>query len=301
LLSSFAIGNPGQRRVLLLLILSIKMNVCLYETYTNPHFLTDLKQTLHTSPPWSGGGRRLCMDPKYFNFPNFSTYFVGSECRFVRGRWLPAPETPLLHYIPCWCDVTGVTCTVHNTQKTRRSERNAYVWKWKPDGTGRKWIMNCTCNCIAFIQMITKNLSNFRLFSFRMLLPSQHFPLFQRDVSLKGWQYSAANPESNVYVCVRVRVCAHAHVSRRPQCLHETFFDLNLFRPLWEMFHKWHDNTVIHASHMGNYMMHARGSEILQTFTFWLLTGKERTSVTFQTDGNITILLHVFAFLLIVE
>jgi len=52
--------------------------VCLYGTYTNPHFLTDLNQTLHTSPPWSGGGRRGCMDPQYFNFPNFSTYFVGS-------------------------------------------------------------------------------------------------------------------------------------------------------------------------------------------------------------------------------
>jgi hypothetical protein len=67
------------------------------------------------------------------------------------------------------------------------------------------------------------------------------------------------------------------------------------------MFCEWHDNTVIHASHMGNYMLHAWGSETLQTFTFHLLVGKQRTSVTFQTDGNITILLHVFAFLLIVE
>jgi len=91
-------------------------------------------------------------------------------------------------------------------------------------------------------------------------------------------------------------------VCRKPQCLHETFFDLlNLFRPFCEMFRKRHDNTVIHASHMGNYTLHARGSETLQTFTFRLLTGKERTSVTFQTDGHITISSHVFAFLLIVE
>ena len=67
------------------------------------------------------------------------------------------------------------------------------------------------------------------------------------------------------------------------------------------MFREQHDNTVIHASHMGNYMLHARGSETLHTFTFRLLTGKERTSVTFQTDGNIPISLHVFAFLLTVE
>jgi len=62
-----------------------------------------------------------------------------------------------------------------------------------------------------------------------------------------------------------------------------------------------HDNTLIHASHMGNYMLHARWSETIQTFTFPLLKGKQGTSVTFQTDGSIPILLHVFAFLLIVE
>jgi hypothetical protein len=67
------------------------------------------------------------------------------------------------------------------------------------------------------------------------------------------------------------------------------------------MFRKRHDNTVIHASHIGNYMLHARRSETLQTFTFRLLAGKQRTSVTFQTDGNIPISLHVFAFLLTVE
>ena len=48
-------------------------------------------------------------------------------------------------------------------------------------------------------------------------------------------------------------------------------------------------------------MMHTRESETLQTFTCRLLKGKQRTSVTFQTDGNIPISLHVFAFLLIVE
>jgi hypothetical protein len=58
---------------------------------------------------------------------------------------------------------------------------------------------------------------------------------------------------------------------------------------------------VVHASRMGNYMLHARGSETLQTFTFRLLKVKLRTSVTFRTDGNIPISLRVFAFLLIVE
>jgi len=67
------------------------------------------------------------------------------------------------------------------------------------------------------------------------------------------------------------------------------------------MFREQHDNTVIHASHMGNYMLHARGSDTLQTFTFRLLKGKQRTSVTFRTGRNIPISLQVFAFLLIVE
>jgi hypothetical protein len=52
---------------------------------------------------------------------------------------------------------------------------------------------------------------------------------------------------------------------------------------------------------MGNYMFHARGLETLQTFTFWLLKGKQRNSVAFQMDGNIPVLLHAFALLLIVE
>ena len=67
------------------------------------------------------------------------------------------------------------------------------------------------------------------------------------------------------------------------------------------MFREQHDNTVIHASHMGNYMLHARGSDTLQTFTFRLLKGKQRTSVTFRTGRNIPISLQDFAFLLIVE
>jgi len=67
------------------------------------------------------------------------------------------------------------------------------------------------------------------------------------------------------------------------------------------MFHEGHDNTVIHASDMGNYMLHARESETLQTYAFRLLKGKQRTSVAFRTDGNIPISLDAFAFLLTVE
>jgi hypothetical protein len=80
------------------------------------------------------------------------------------------------------------------------------------------------------------------------------------------------------------RVC----LCRKTQCLYDTFFDLlNLFRSFWEMFRERHDNTVIHASDMGNYMLHARGSETLETFAFRLLKGKQlqwhsEQTVTFQ-------------------
>jgi hypothetical protein len=67
------------------------------------------------------------------------------------------------------------------------------------------------------------------------------------------------------------------------------------------MFRERHDKTVIPVFDMGNYMLHAQGSETLQTFTFRLLKGKQRTSVTLRTDGNIAISLLVFAFLLTVE
>jgi hypothetical protein len=51
-------------------------------------------------------------------FPTFSTDFVGSGCRFLRGRRPPAPHCPATALYPCcgasWCDVTGVMCTVRN-------------------------------------------------------------------------------------------------------------------------------------------------------------------------------------------
>jgi len=102
-------------------------------------------------------------------FPTFRRIFSGASADSCAEDGCRRQSPPLLRYISCWCNVTDVTCTMHNAWETQRSEWNACVWKWKPDGTGRKWIMNCTCNCIAFIQMITKSLSNFRPSPFRTL------------------------------------------------------------------------------------------------------------------------------------
>jgi hypothetical protein len=35
--------------------------VCLFVPYTESHFFTNLNHTLHTSPPWSGRDRRVCI------------------------------------------------------------------------------------------------------------------------------------------------------------------------------------------------------------------------------------------------
>ena len=88
------------------------------------------------------------------------------------------------------------------------------------------------------------------------------------------------------------RVC----LCRQPLCLYTFFGLLNLFRPFRDMFSERQDNTVIIASHMGKYMLRAQKSETLQTFTFWLLQGKQRISVTFQTDGNIPIIVTCLCF-----
>jgi hypothetical protein len=160
------------------------MFVCMYGTYTNSHFWTDLNQTLHTSPPTSGRDRRVYMDPQFLTSSTFLTLSIWVSLQ-NHGHKIAAGATVfrdiLTSVIPTSVCVTsptwrcrrrrrhprqpyirdaaraGVTSrtAVGCAMKTRRSEGNACVWKWKPDETGRKWLINCTCNYIAFIQMIT--------------------------------------------------------------------------------------------------------------------------------------------------
>jgi hypothetical protein len=48
----------------------------MYGTYTNSHFWTNLNQTLHTSPPWSGRDHRVCMDLKFSTSSTFWALFL---------------------------------------------------------------------------------------------------------------------------------------------------------------------------------------------------------------------------------
>jgi hypothetical protein len=96
-------------------------DVCLYETYINPHFWTDLNQILHTSPSWSGGGRRICIDPQYFNFSTFRLILseAGAVSYAIDGCRRQTP--PLLRYIR---DATRIVVT-------SRAWRALFVMHWK--------------------------------------------------------------------------------------------------------------------------------------------------------------------------
>jgi hypothetical protein len=153
-------------------ILYIKMNICLSVCL----YLIQI----HISEPT---GTKLCTHlPRGLEetvgyawahnisyFPPFRPILSGAGADSCTVDDCQRHTTPLLHYIR-GAACAGVTSrTVVCAMKTRRSERNVCVWKWKPDGTGRKWLMNCTCNYIAFIQMKTWKLSNLRPSFFRSL------------------------------------------------------------------------------------------------------------------------------------
>ena len=73
-------------------------------------------------------------------FPHFRPILSWAGADYCAVDDCRSHTTPLRRYIrDAAC--SGVTSrTVGCAMKTRRSERNACVWKWKPDETGRKWL-----------------------------------------------------------------------------------------------------------------------------------------------------------------
>jgi len=86
--------------------------VCSYGTYTNSHLLTDLNQTLHTSPSWSRRDRRVCMDPKFLTSSTFWVLFVWGPLQ-NHGHKMAAGVTVfrdnLISVIPAGVRVTSLT------------------------------------------------------------------------------------------------------------------------------------------------------------------------------------------------
>jgi len=64
--------------------------VCMYGTYTNSRSWSDLNQTWHTSPPWSGRDRGYVWTRNSLPLRPFGPFFFGGHCRIMGTRWLPA-------------------------------------------------------------------------------------------------------------------------------------------------------------------------------------------------------------------
>jgi hypothetical protein len=96
--------------------------VCMYGTYTNPHFWTDLNQTLYTYPPWSGRDRRVCMDPKFLTSSTFWVlFFFGwplQNHEHKRAAGATVFRDTLMSEIPA-----GVGETSPTLRRRRRSNR----------------------------------------------------------------------------------------------------------------------------------------------------------------------------------
>ena len=76
--------------------------LCLYGTYTNPHFWTDLNRTMHTSPPSSGGGRRVCTDPQYLTLLDIFVIFCEEPVQNTGQNMAAGPRVIATALYP-WC------------------------------------------------------------------------------------------------------------------------------------------------------------------------------------------------------
>ena len=148
--------------------------------------------------------------------------------------------------------------------------------------------MNCTCNCIAFIQIITYNLSNIRPSFFRSLSTDNTF-FHLLYLSCRSARCFANGMTTQCCQPWQSRVC----LCRKPLCLY-TFFDLlALFHPLWERFCERQNNTDPCFSHG---QLYVACSTVGNPTNIYIPAPEGKT----KNFSDIPISLHVFAFLLIV-
>jgi len=87
-------------------ILYIKMNVCLFVPYTNPHFWTDRNQTLHKTHPWSGRDRSgshvcVCVGSPCVYIPSSTS----SSCFVLSGKCFANGMTTLWSMLLTWATI----------------------------------------------------------------------------------------------------------------------------------------------------------------------------------------------------
>jgi hypothetical protein len=100
--------------------------VCMYGTHTNSHFWTDLNQTLHMPPPWSGRNRSVCIDPKFLTSSTFWALFLWEPLQ-NHGHKMAAGATVFCHTLISVI-VAGVRVTSPTWRRRRRSHpRQPYI------------------------------------------------------------------------------------------------------------------------------------------------------------------------------
>ena len=75
--------------------------------------------------------------PTIFQLSHLFDVFCQKRVPICTRKMAASARVPR-HCVISRVGVTSRTCTVRNALKTRRKERNACVWKGKPDETGRK-------------------------------------------------------------------------------------------------------------------------------------------------------------------
>jgi hypothetical protein len=134
---------------------------------------------LHWSPPWSGGGRRVCMDPKFSTFQPFSPSFLRASANYTTEDGCRVPITEQMmaagarvlrqRYIYdsswSWSNIMHSYCNcvapwvMHKHVETWTESMCVETTMWsdwmqvnkelqlynnnKPDETGSKWIKSC--------------------------------------------------------------------------------------------------------------------------------------------------------------
>jgi hypothetical protein len=96
--------------------------VCLHGSYTNSSFWTDLNQTMHTSPPWSGRDLRVCMDPKFLTYSTFWGPLQNHGHKMAAGATIFCDT--LISVIPAG---VGVTSPTWHCCRWRSHSRQPYI------------------------------------------------------------------------------------------------------------------------------------------------------------------------------
>jgi len=101
--------------------------VCFY-LIQNPHFWTNLNQTLHTLPLRLEETVGYVWSENVWPFSTFLTLFIGSDCRILGTTWLPAQDTFATALYPWFVRVLAWRHIVADDTCPESSAAALYPW-----------------------------------------------------------------------------------------------------------------------------------------------------------------------------